>query len=201
MMRGVGMAGLRIQFRYLLPLLFLPLTAALISAGRQQQQGIDVGNWDGPPPRPFEIAVAINLPAGIAAVPGGLLFEFAAGGSEHRRDSNWRNAFGYSYFLAFVFGQWFLVGRWFDRRNELLPSSTTRSVSLRSSNVVHVTALVGSLFFICFGIWHILHSGWMSSWISGAGITAWGSIAAIAITFRLRRLISSAGQDASHRDR
>lgn len=180
-------------------MLFLPLSAALFFVGHQQQRGIEVGSWDGPPPRPTEIAVALNIPAGIAAIPGGFLLELVTGGFGHARRAWWQDAVGYFYLALFVLAQWFVIGRWVDHRRGLLPSSNAAS-PLKTSKIVHVTALVGSLFFASFGIWHISQRSWMSSWISGAGITAWGSIAAIAIIFRLRRLISSAGQDASHRD-
>jgi len=198
--RGVTTATFRIHFRYLLPLVFLPLSATLFLIGHQQQRGIEVGSWDGPPPRPTEIAVALNIPAGIAAIPGGLLLELATGGfGPARRRTWWQDGVGHFYLALFVVGQWFVIGRWVDLRRGLLPSSNAAS-ALKASKIVHVTALVGSLFFAGFGVWHISQSGWMSSWISGAGITAWSSIAAIAFIFRLRRLISSSGQGASQRD-
>jgi hypothetical protein len=180
---------LRIPFRYLLPLLVVMLTAALYFVGRQQQQGIDLRSWDGPPPRPIEIAVALNVPAVIAALPGGLLLELATGGIDHLPRARWYEIINYSYLAAFVFGQWFLIGRWLDRRRGLVPPSSSRSVP-SGSRIVHVVALLGSLFFVCFGILLILHSGWMSSWISGAGITAWSSIATIVLVLRLRKLHS-----------
>ena len=64
-----------------------------------------------------------------------------------------------------------------------------------------LVALVGLLFFICFGIWHMLHNGWTSTWITGAGIAAWGSIASIAVVLRLRWLFRSVGEDAPHQTR
>lgn len=188
---------LRIPFRYLLPLLVVILTAALYFVGRQQQQGIDLRSWDGPPPRPIEIAVALNVPAVIAALPGGLLLVLGTGGIAHLPRARWYETVGNSYLAAFVFGQWFLIGRWLDRRRGLVPSSSSRLVP-RGSRIVHVAALLGSLFFVWFGIWRMLHSGWMSSWIPGAGITVWGSIAAIALALRLRRLFPSVGEDTSH---
>jgi len=116
---------------------------------------------------------ALNIPAGIAAIPVDLLFEFATGGFEHASRATWHEAASILYIAAFVFGQWFLIGRWYDRRRGLLPSSSTIPV-LRTSRIVHVVAFVGSLLFICFGIWHMLHNGWTSTWITGAGIAAWG---------------------------
>jgi len=97
------------------------LTTALYFVGRLQQRGIDPGYWDGPPPRSIEIAMALNIPAGIAAIPVGLLFEFATGGCEHASRATWHEAASYLYIAAFVFGQWFLIGRWYDRRRGLLP--------------------------------------------------------------------------------
>jgi hypothetical protein len=74
---------LRVSYRYVFPLLALMVTAALYFAGRRQQQGIEPASWDGPPPRPIEIAIALNIPGAIAALPGGLLFELATGGLDH----------------------------------------------------------------------------------------------------------------------
>jgi hypothetical protein len=191
---------IRIPYRYVLPLSAVMLTTALYFVGRLQQRGIEPGYWDGPPPRSIEIAMALNIPAGIAAIPVDLLFEFATGGFEHASRATWHEAAGILYIAAFVFGQWFLVGRWYDRRRGLLPSSSTIPV-LRTSRIVHVVALVGSLLFICFGIWHMLHNGWTSTWITGAGIAAWGSIASIAVVPRLRWLFRSVGEDAPHQTR
>ena len=191
---------IRIPYHYVLPLSAVMLTTALYFVGPLQQRGIEPGYWDGPPPRSIEIAMALNIPAGIAAIPVGLLFEFATGGFEHASRATWREAASYLYTAAFVFGQWFLIGRWYDRRRGLLPPSSTIPV-VRTSRIVHVVALVGSLFFICFGIWHMLHNGWTSTWITGAGIAAWGSIASIAVVLRLRWLFRSVGEGAPHQTR
>jgi hypothetical protein len=104
-------------------------------------------------------------------------------GRAHRAE--WQDDVGYFYLAVFVFGQWFLIGRWLDRRRGLVRFSTSRWIP-RNSRIVNAVALLGSLVFTCFGIWQMRHSGWMSSWIPGAGITAWGLIAAIASTLRLR---------------
>ncbi len=144
--------------------------------------------------------MALNIPAGIAAIPVDLLFEFATGGFEHASRATWHETASYPYIAAFVFGQWFLIGRWYDRGRGSLPPSSTIPV-LRTSRIVHVVALVGSLLFICFGIWHMLHNGWTSTWITGAGIAAWGSIASIAVVLRLRWLFRSVGEDAPHQTR
>jgi hypothetical protein len=200
-MPGVATTRLRIHFRYLLPLLFLPLSAALFFVGRQQRRGIEVGSWDGPPPHSTEIAsMALNIPAGIAAIPGGLLLELITGGFGRAHRAEWQDAVGYFYLAVFVFEQWFLIGRWLDRRRGLVRFSTSRWIP-RNSRIVNAVALLGSLFFTCFGIWQMRHSGWMSSWIPGAGITAWGLIAAIASTLRLRWLFRSVGEDAPHQTR
>jgi len=111
----------------------------------------------------IEIAMALNIPAGIAAIRVDLLFEFAMGGFEHASRATWHEAASILYIAAFVFGPWFLIGSWYDRRRGLLPSSSTIPV-LRTSRTVHVAALVGSLLFICLGIWHMLHNGWTSTW-------------------------------------
>jgi len=137
--------------------------------------------------------MALNILAGIAAIPVGLLFEFATGGFEHASRATWHETASYPYIAAFVFGQSFLIGRWYDRGRGSLPPSSTIPV-LRTSRIVHVVALVGSLFFICFGIWHMLHNGWTSTWITGAGVAAWGSIASIAVVLRLRWLFRSSGR-------
>jgi hypothetical protein len=184
---------LRISYRYVLPLLALMVTAALYFAGQRQQQGIEPASWDGPPPRPIEIAIALNIPAAIAALPGGLLFELATGGLDHPSRTGWHEIIGNFYLAAFVFGPWFMIGRWLDRRRDPLPSSRTRSV-LKSSRIILVAALGGSLFFVCFGIWHMNLSGWTSTWIQGAGVTTWGSIAAFIFALHLRRLFAPVGE-------
>ena len=106
---------IRIPYHYVLPLSAVMLTTAPYFVGRLQQRGIAPGYWDGPPPRSIEIAMALNIPAGIAATPVGLLFEFATGGFEHASRATWQEAASYLYIAAFVFGQWFLIGRWYDR--------------------------------------------------------------------------------------
>jgi len=169
------------------------LTAALYSVGRQQEEGVEPGAWDGPPPRSIEFAIALNIPAAIAALPGGLLFELVTDGFDHPSRTQWHEVISNFYLAAFVVGQWFVIGRWLDRRRGLLPSSRTRSV-LKNSIIILVTALAGSLFFVCFAIWHMNHSGWTSTWIQGAGITTWGSIAAFVLALRLRRLFAPVGE-------
>jgi len=176
------------------------LTTALYFVGRLQQRGIEPGYWDGPPPRSIEIAMALNIPAGIAAIPVGLLFEFATGGFEHASRATWHEAASYLYIAAFLFGQWFLIGRWYDRRRGLLPPSSTIPV-VRTSRIVHVVALVGSLFSFALESGNMLHNGWTSTWITGAGIAAWGSIASIAVVLRLRWLFRSVGEGAPQQTR
>jgi hypothetical protein len=193
-MRVVVNFMLRIPYRFVLPVLIVILSAALGFEGRRQQQGIDLGSWDGPPPRSLEIAMALNIPAAIAAIPGGLLLELVTGSFGRARRAEWQDVVGYFYLAVFVFGQWFGIGRWFDRRWGVLYMSSALSRP-RGSKIVHAAALIGALFFVCFGILHMLHSGWMSSWIPGAGLTAWGSIAAIVVILRLRRLVPSVEGD------
>lgn len=139
--------------------------------------------------------MALDIPASIAAIPGGLLLESITGGLGRTRRAEWQDAVGYLYLAVFVFGQWFLIGRWIDRRWGILRTPNARLIP-RGSKVVHAAALAGSLFFICFGIWRTLHSGWTSSWIPGAGLTAWGSIATMATILHLRRLFPSSVEDA-----
>jgi hypothetical protein len=100
---------LRIPYRFALPALIVLLSAALCFEGRQPQQGIDANAnaWDGPPPRPLEIAMALNIPAGIAALPGGFLLESVTGGFGSGRRAKWQDAVGYLYSAVFAFGQWF----------------------------------------------------------------------------------------------
>ena len=183
----------RIPYRYVLPWLAVIVTAALYFVGRQQQMGIDPSGWDGPPPRPIEFAVVLNVPAVIAALPGGLLYELATGGLDHPSHTRWHEIISNLYLAALVFGQWLVIGRWFDRRRGLLPSSRTRSL-LKNSKITLVTALSGSLFFVCIGVWRMNDHGWTSSWIAGAGITTWGLIATFFFAIRLRRLLTPVGE-------
>jgi hypothetical protein len=176
---------LRLPLRYILPALFLPLTAALLFLGRQQMAGIGWGVWDGPPPRPTEIAFALSVPAGVAAIPGVLLFGIAASSLHHPDNSAWPEVFGYAYLAIFVFFQWFFIGRWLDRKRS--PASPTSSPPLsRTRLVFYFASLCCLIFFATIGVSRVIHQGWMSTWIQGAGITAWSLIGIIVIVFRLR---------------
>ncbi len=54
--------------------------------------------------------MALNIPAGIAAIPVGLLFEFATGGFEHASRATWHEAASYLYLrLRAVVPNWPLV--------------------------------------------------------------------------------------------
>lgn len=186
----------RIPCRHVLPLLALLLTAALIFVGREQERP-----WhgaDGPPPFPIEIAGAINVPAGVAALPGALLYLFVADRIDHSTPAGWREVLGEIYFGFFVFGQWFFIGRWVDRHRGLMPA---RSAKWRPSRSLIIYALVGSVVFAIFGILRMIYSGWMSTWIPGASILGWSLIAIVFLIFRLRRSFVAAGPESSQQIR
>lgn len=171
----------RLPLRYLLAALGLCLTGLLFFAGQQQRQrlekaGWSMANWDGPPPRPTEIAQAFSVPAEIAALPGFLLLAAALHATSDITRLGRYDALLEIYLGVFVFGQWFLIGRWVDRRRGLLPPPASK-LPANFSCFLYVAAILGSLSFVCFGVFLMVHSGWMSTWIPGAGVTAWSLIA------------------------
>lgn len=184
----------RIRLRYLVPLCALGLTAALVLAGYQEERIREQvwgppSSWDGPPPRGYDLAFALNAPAVLAAAPLVLLVEVTTHILDRESLPWWTEALLGIYFSIFVLAQWILIGRWLGRPQKL--GSATPAGSIGRRVFINVLGIVVSLGFAWFGIIRMKESGWMSTWIPGAGITAWALSAVTILTLRLHRVLAS----------
>lgn len=184
--------------KHLVPLFALVLTGLLLAAGRQQEREIEAwggyGSYDGPPPAGPEIAVALNLPAVLVGIPGGLLLGWALGIWRSSTLALWQATLFYAYFSLLVVAQWVLIGRWVAQLHKPNAAITKR---LGLQLFTHAIGIVISLSLVWRGVVSIKHSGWMSSWISGAGVIAWFLIITMLLTARMRMLLASRNQSKS----
>jgi hypothetical protein len=180
--------------KYLLPIFAWSLTAGLLFAGHHQERAIEAWGgysaWDGPPPSAYEIAFALNLPAMLLATPGALLLGWT-GILDRATLARWQEVLLAAYFSLFVVAQWAFVGRWLSQ-----PRKSIRSPgkNFGLSLFIHSLGILVSLCIAWFGVVNVKHSGWMSSWIRGAGMIAWSVIITAFLTARIRRLLGSRGR-------
>jgi hypothetical protein len=160
-------------FRYLLPIVLTALYVSLIHSGCsheqkyyqaverakaevEKQQAIggrekdEISFYDLPhsPPRGIQLALGINLPAGLTAIPFLLLLP-----RSHPLAAYWV----IGVFVPFL---WLLVGRWIDRRIGWLPPKQIKSGSDLKASVFGlcgaIAATLGGVFFVglIFGVFH-----------------------------------------------
>jgi hypothetical protein len=182
----------RIRLKYLVPICGLGLTTVLILAGYQEQHHREEvwgppSSWDGPPPRGIETATAVNAPAVLAAVPGLLVVAFTTHILDRESLPWWADALIGTYFSIFVLAQWILIGRWIERHQKLRSPTPAGPVGLVLINVLGIAVSLGCLWL---GIDRIKHSGWMSTWIPGAGVVVWSLVALTVLSLRLRRVLA-----------
>jgi len=187
---------LRSRLKYIVPVCALALTAALLLDGyfeerKREQVWGPISSWDGPPPRGIELAMALNAPAVVPASAGLIAIALTTHVLERESIPWWVEVPLAVYFCALVLAQWIFIG-WLLGRDRKVPSaSPDRSLGLRL--FLNALGIVVSLGFLSFGIYDMKTSGWMSTWIPGAGIAAWSLAAAAAFAFRLRRTLVSRG--------
>lgn len=122
---------MRIGLRHALPIALTVVYVALTAKGdaelrAREQRRVQLEKaappgevfWDirdGPPPRAIEVETSINLPAEGAAFPPQLLVDLVPITPRERE------LLSYAVSGVFVAILWYLVGRWCDRRLEILP--------------------------------------------------------------------------------
>lgn len=184
--------------KYLAPVFALVFTALLLIEGHQQEREIEgwggYGAYDGPPPSGYEFAKALNLPAVLAAAPGALLLASTLEIVGAPTFGPWQGIVIGGYLSLFVVAQWVFIGRWLGRAHKPIQPATKRLGLLL---FVHAIGILFLLCCACWGVVSIERSGWMSSWISGAGLIAWSIVIATFVAVRIHRLLAWRGARAS----
>jgi len=173
--------------RHFLPVVFTMLYAALIYVGDRQEQTVrvspahypddaasDEASFPAPPPLPMQLAVGINLPAVLAALPAVFVGEWLAPSSVER------GSLGYVIIGMFVPLFWFGIGRRLDRRYGLLPP---RQRKIRPSIFLMVPFVVLLVldWFLLLALRGANYQG-----IFKLSAVIWVSLAVVALYMRLR---------------
>ena len=190
----------RIGFRRILPILQRALFIAIVSvsyardqAKKAAQEAEEAGRPSGwimmdhsPPPLDVDLVMSLNAPAVVAGVVlGGLVagvlgleeqhFSWLPGGS----DTAW--LFPIALFLVL---QWYLVGRWYDRRVGLAPQPMPRPPGRLRRFVGWAGLILAGVFgFLCLGRSFFSH---IDSCFE-ISLAVWFFIAAVAQLQKIRR--------------
>jgi hypothetical protein len=196
----------RVAFRRLLPTVQLVLFAALMFMGHAEKEatyarwdaardargpaakaadgkGWNLRNmWDHYIPAPTQVALAINLPAVLLALPAALLLAFLIDAFSF--EAPW---LFYVLYGAGVLVFWRYVGVWLDRRRDLLPSAPTPLNPVTAE----VVAYIGCGALVIFGLLLAFDGvdGVFFRYypIMTVGLILWPLLVGIALLFEARR--------------